>query len=104
MTRTTQAYTRNTAAEEPPLPSRLVRLLAEARWLALAVLALYLVLILVSYAKTDPGWSYKADIQHIANLGGRVGAWLADLLLFVFGFSAWWWCVLLVRIVWGGYR
>ena len=38
------------------------------------------------------------------NWGGRVGAWLADLLLFIFGFSAWWWCVLLVRSVWSGYR
>jgi len=32
----------------------------------------------------------------IRNLGGRVGAWLADMLLYLFGVSAWWWVVLLV--------
>jgi S-DNA-T family DNA segregation ATPase FtsK/SpoIIIE len=32
----------------------------------------------------------------IRNLGGRVGAWLADMLLYLFGVSAWWWVVFLV--------
>ena len=40
----TSAYTR-TPTERQPLPNRLVRLLSEARWLALAVLGLYFVLI-----------------------------------------------------------
>src|SRR5258706_8964211 len=31
----------------------------------------------------------------IRNLGGRAGAWLADMLLSLFGVSAWWWVVLL---------
>jgi hypothetical protein len=44
--------------ERQPLPNRLVRLLSEARWLALAVLGLYFVLILASYNKMDPGWSH----------------------------------------------
>ncbi len=38
------------------------------------------------------------------NPAGRGGAWLADLLLYIFGLSAWWWIVLLVAIVWWGYR
>ncbi|HTN66357.1 MAG TPA: DNA translocase FtsK 4TM domain-containing protein, partial [Burkholderiaceae bacterium] len=105
MTRTTQAYTRNTSAPRAqPLPSRLVRLLYEARWLVLAVLTLYLLMILLSYSKADPGWSHANLVPKLGNWGGRVGAWLADLLLFIFGFSAWWWCVLLGRSVWGGYR
>jgi DNA segregation ATPase FtsK/SpoIIIE, S-DNA-T family len=29
---------------------------------------------------------------------------VADLMLFIFGFSAWWWCVILLRSVWVGYR
>src|SRR3954453_2109984 len=50
MTRTSQTYTRDTSPQ-PQLPSRLVRLLSEAKWLVLTVLTTYLVLILLTYAK-----------------------------------------------------
>jgi S-DNA-T family DNA segregation ATPase FtsK/SpoIIIE len=95
--------TRN-ADLRPPLPNRLVRLLSEARWIALAVAFLYFVLILLSYNKADPGWSHASVVPKVANLGGRAGAWMADLMLFIFGFSAWWWCVCFLRLVWQGYR
>jgi DNA segregation ATPase FtsK/SpoIIIE, S-DNA-T family len=91
------------AVERQPLPNRLLRLISEARWMALAGLGAFFVLILFSYAKTDPGWSHASVVPQIANLGGRWGAWLADLLLYIFGFSAWWWCVLLLRAVWHSY-
>ena len=97
------AYTR-TPTERQPLPNRLVRLLSEARWLALAVLGVYFVLILVSYDKMDPGWSHGTLVPKVHNLGGRAGAWLSDLLLYIFGFSAWWWAFCLLRVVWLGYR
>ncbi|MQA21955.1 DNA translocase FtsK [Rugamonas rivuli] len=97
------AYTR-TPTERQPLPNRLVRLLSEARWLALAVLGLYFVLILVSYDKMDPGWSHETLVPKVHNLGGRAGAWLSDLLLYIFGISAWWWAFYVLRIVWLGYR
>ena len=97
------SYTRK-VTERQPLPNRLVRLLSEARWLALAFLGLYFVLILASYTKSDPGWSHASIVPKVANLGGRAGAWLSDLLLFIFGFSAWWWCLCLLRLVWNGYR
>ncbi|HYD81089.1 MAG TPA: DNA translocase FtsK 4TM domain-containing protein [Paucimonas sp.] len=105
MTRTTQAYTRNTSlADSQPLPGRLVRLLYEARWLAFAVATVYLCLIFLTYSKADPGWSHAAEVVSLNNMGGRVGAWLADLMLYIFGFSAWWFCILLLRSVWTGYR
>ena len=94
---------RNTAGRAP-LPGRLARLLLEARWIAMAVAFLYFVLILLSYNKADPGWSHANTVPQIANLGGKAGAWLADLLLFIFGFSAWWWGGLFLRAVWRGYR
>jgi len=94
---------RNTAGRAP-LPGRLARLLLEARWIAMAVAFLYFVLILLSYNKADPGWSHANTVPAIANLGGKAGAWLADLLLFIFGFSAWWWGVLFLRAVWRGWR
>jgi len=97
------SYTRN-VTERQPLPNRLVRLLSEARWIALAVLAVYFVLILFSFSKADPGWSHASVVPRVHNLGGRAGAWLSDLLLFIFGFSAWWLCFCLLRFVWQGYR
>ena len=97
-------YTRNPTTTRQPLPNRLVRLLSEARWIALAVLFAYFVIILLSYNKSDPGWSHDVVVNRVANLGGRAGAWLADLLLFIFGFSAWWWCVCFLRLVWKDYR
>lgn len=105
MTRTTQAYTRNTAPQEAaPLPNRLVRLLSEARWFVLTVVSVYLILIFLTYSKTDPGWSQANVVPQLDNWGGRIGAWVADLMLFIFGFSAWWFCVYLLRSVWSGYR
>jgi len=98
------SYTRGQASARQPLPNRLVRLLSEARWLATAVALLYFVLILLSYNKADPGWSHDNSVPHVANLGGRAGAWVADLLLYIFGFSAWWLCVCFTRAVWQGYR
>jgi len=103
MSKTTQAYTRNTA-EAPEMPSRLVRLLSEARWIAIAGVTAYLLIVFLTYSKADPGWSQAAVVDDISNWGGRTGAWVADLLLFVFGFSAWWFCVLCLRTVWAGYR
>jgi len=94
---------RNTAGRAP-LPGRLARLLLEARWIAMAVAFLYFVLILLSYNKADPGWSHANTVPEIVNLGGKAGAWLADLLLFIFGFSSWWWGVLFLRAVWRGWR
>ncbi|WP_211466987.1 DNA translocase FtsK [Collimonas silvisoli] len=105
MTRTSQAYTRNTKPQEAqPLPSRLVRLLYEARWIIYAVITAYLIIIFASYSKADPGWSHANVVPHLHNWGGRIGAWLSDLMLFVFGASAWWWCALLLRTLWHGYR
>ncbi len=102
----TSGYTRTqaSAAARRPLPGRLARLLSEARWIAGAVAFLYFVLIMLSYSKLDPGWSHANVVPRIANLGGRAGAWLSDLLLFIFGFSAWWWGVIFLRQVWRGWR
>lgn len=105
MTNTNEAYTRNrNNTPAPPLPNRLVILLTEARWILFAAICVYLILILLTYNKVDPGWSHASVVSKIANLGGRVGAWIADLLLFIFGLSAWWFCVVLVRLVWSNYR
>jgi S-DNA-T family DNA segregation ATPase FtsK/SpoIIIE len=57
------------------LSDRALVLLREARWLLLCTVALFVALILLSYDRTDPGWSHAASVRDIHNLGGHVGAW-----------------------------
>ncbi len=87
-----------------PLPPRISRLLREAVSLVLGGIALYLSLILISFDRTDPGWSHSGTFRQVSNAGGSAGAWLADLLLYLFGMSAWWWVVFFLAAVWWGYR
>ncbi len=87
-----------------PLPAKLASLLREAKWLVLVALAAYLLLILATYHKEDPGWSHSATVAVTQNAGGRLGAWLADLLLYLFGVSAYWWAALCAYVVVWGYR
>ncbi len=92
----------NSRPRPQPLPERLSLLLQEARWLILGVMSLYIGLILLGYNQADPGWSHAAEVARVANPGGRFGAWLADLLYYLFGLSAWWWVIFLgYGLVWG---
>ena len=91
-------------SDENPLPPKIASLLRESWWLAVVALALYLALILFTFNKADPGWSHSAVVEQIRNSGGRIGAWLSDILLFVFGLSAWWWVVLCAFVVRWSFR
>jgi len=90
------AYTRDPNKDKSSIKrSRMAILLSEARWLILVAATTFLAMILLSYSMHDPAWSQSNEVAQIANLGGRFGAWCADLLLYVFGQSAWLWFVLL---------
>ncbi|AMO35864.1 DNA translocase FtsK 2 [Thauera humireducens] len=90
------------SSRSQPLPEKISLLLQEARWLILGVMSLYVGLILLGYSKADPGWSHASDVGRVVNPGGRFGAWLADLLLYLFGVSSWWWVVFLgYSLLWG---
>jgi DNA segregation ATPase FtsK/SpoIIIE-like protein len=84
------------------LPERAMRLIDEARWFANAGAGLLLALILLTYDRADPGWSNAGPPREIHNAGGRVGAWLADLLLYLFGASTWIWVGLTAVLLWRG--
>jgi len=79
------------------------RLLLEARWFVSLGLCLALFAILITYSKLDPAWSH-ASFDVPTNLGGRVGAWIADLMLYVFGLSAFWWVILFGKRVFAGWK
>ncbi len=56
--------------------------------LLIATAALFLLLALLSYAPADPGWRHLHSTSVINNLGGKSGAFLADLLFSLIGYSA----------------
>jgi len=98
------ASLKNKPKETSLLAVRLAALLRESRLILLGAAAIYLILVLYGYDRNDPAWSHSASNVVPHNAGGIVGAWSADILLYVFGFSAWWWAVLLSQKVWIGYR
>ena len=72
-----------------PEPSRHGRLLAEARWIVGALAVAALASVLATYTRSDPGFTHTATAQAVANLGGRIGAWVADVAHMVLGYSSW---------------
>lgn len=67
--------------------------------LALSV-SLFLLLALLTYSHHDPLWLHNAKGHGIDNAGGRVGAFVADLLLFVFGYLAYLFPLILIYASW----
>jgi S-DNA-T family DNA segregation ATPase FtsK/SpoIIIE len=81
--------TRGAAADAPV--SRALRLITEAALIVGALAVLALAAFLFTYNRADPGFSHVSSAATIHNAGGRIGAWLADLLKLIFGLSAWIW-------------
>ncbi len=68
----------------PPAPRKGVREIKTLLW---TTLGLYLLLALVSWTANDPGWSHLGG-DSVSNAGGRVGAWLADVMYTASGHAA----------------
>jgi len=79
-------------------------LLRESRWLLFSAGALYFTVALYGYNRADPAWSHSASGALTSNPGGVLGAYLSDLMFYLFGFSAWWWVLFMLQRVWAGYR
>ncbi|HTT10492.1 MAG TPA: DNA translocase FtsK 4TM domain-containing protein [Burkholderiaceae bacterium] len=82
---------RSQRSDDTAAPSRVTRLLSEAACIIGALLVLALAAFLFTYNRADPGFSHAVTAAPIGNAGGRIGAWIADVLLYLFGFSAWIW-------------
>ncbi len=85
---------------KPPasLNDQLQRRLREVGFLLLLPLAIYLFACLWTYSPSDPGWSHAGQPDRIANFGGAIGAWVADLLFYFFGALAYAFPVLLLVV------
>jgi DNA segregation ATPase FtsK/SpoIIIE, S-DNA-T family len=84
--------------------ARFVNVVAEARWMVLLLVGLFLLLCLLTYTKTDPAWSFTSRSTETQNSGGRIGAWASDILLYLFGLSAYLWAGVCGYAVVKGYR
>jgi DNA segregation ATPase FtsK/SpoIIIE, S-DNA-T family len=71
-----------------PLSPKTLHRLKESALLLLLPVMLYLLFALVSYQPSDPSWSHEASSTAVKNLGGRAGAYLSDLLYYLFGYMA----------------
>lgn len=76
-------------------------LLREVGALSVLALAAYLFICLISWSPGDPGHSYTGSGEAIANWGGRVGAWFADMMFTLFGRMAY---LLLLLCATAGWR
>ena len=74
--------------QRPPLAPKILRLIREAGLYVLVAVAVYLLISLWTYHAADPGWSHSGSSSRVENLGGRAGAWIADVLLHLFGYVA----------------
>jgi S-DNA-T family DNA segregation ATPase FtsK/SpoIIIE len=75
--------------------------LKEVGLIALVALALYTLLALVSYSPMDPAWTLSGTGLAVSNWVGRSGAWIADVMLSLFGVMAY---AIPVALVVGGLR
>ena len=71
----------------PKISSALTRIASGYFMVLLFLLALFIALCLVSYSPEDPGWSHSKTNSIVENLGGVLGAYIADIGLQGFGFS-----------------
>lgn len=76
------------------------RRIFETGLIILTVAALFMLLSLFTYHPADPGWSQTAWGGTVHNAAGNAGAWLADLMFFVFGVFAYLIPLLMILVGW----
>ena len=89
-----------TANKHAAVPSIMLQ---DLLWLTLVLLSIGFLLILFSYSPGDPSWSHSGQ-AFIHNVGGLPGAYVADVMLALFGYSSCWWTALGLSVAWRGLR
>ncbi len=93
-----QAKQRGAADLSPA--STMNKRLREGAVLLLVAIASYFLISLLAYSPDDPGWSFTGQRETVQNSGGPVGAWLADVFLYLFGFLAY---LFPIMVGWSGW-
>src|SRR5881392_736699 len=81
--------------------SAVTRGLRESAIIALGIVALVLIIALLTYSPDDPGFSFTGNSAPVRNRIGVIGAWLADVLFFLFGRPAFLFPLVLGAACWG---
>jgi S-DNA-T family DNA segregation ATPase FtsK/SpoIIIE len=82
------------------LRAPLARGTREGLFILVSAAAVFLLLSLASFSPDDPGWSHTGRIGEVLNHGGVAGAWLADVLLYLFGYMAYLFPVMVAHAGW----
>ncbi|WP_305047294.1 DNA translocase FtsK [Ketobacter nezhaii] len=95
-----------TQRQTPPAPwiEVLVKGVREGAMIVLFFLSIYLIIALISFDLQDPGWSSLGSGRSVHNLGGRAGAWSADVLMSLFGYLAYLFPLLIAYRAWLVFR
>ncbi len=70
------------------LSAHIVHGLREGALVIFGAIAIYTLLTLLTYNALDPSWHSTGETGKVGNAGGRVGAWLSDIFLFLAGYMA----------------
>lgn len=98
------AQPKTTSTQKNDFLEQLAPRLKEGAFIGLVAIALYLTLALVSFDRTDPGWTYTGADETVNNLVGTSGAWVADVFLFFFGYLAFLFPMMLAYQAWVIFR
>lgn len=83
------------------MPFFIIKRLSEGSFILTLTGALFVLLSLLTYQFADPGWSHVSSSSgSVANLGGQVGAYIADGLYFIFGYFAYLLPIVFVYVAW----
>lgn len=86
--------------ERIPLSLQMRQRLREGMFIVIVACAIFLTISLMTYHVTDPGWSSTGLGSQVSNWGGKVGAWLADVFLSLFGYVAYIFPVMITITSW----
>jgi len=75
--------------------TRIRKIAFNTAWFFSAVLFCLILPSLISHSPLDPAWSRSSDEIEVHNFIGKFGAYTADILYYMFGYSAYWIVVLL---------
>ena len=75
-------------AETNYIRQTIIQRIREAVAIIIAATGIYLLIALFSYYPHDPSWANTYAVTETQNLGGLIGAWIAQTLNFVFGYAA----------------
>lgn len=101
--KTAKKTVKEAAKEAAPNRSFLKRI-QEGALIIFGAIALFFWLALSSHDAGDPSWTFTGSHKDIVNSGGIVGAFLSDLLLYLFGLLAYLFPVIIAYFGWLLYR